>query len=141
MTMLGEAYAFGVVWSFFMKALGVLVLRYQRTIRSTKFRSTSGSAAWRFPSAWAHHAGARVRRHRQSVLQADRDQIRRRVHHGVVRHVHHFGAINLRKRTGRKKGLEQFNLDPSGADRRPSSLHARPGCVLVAVRDYIAWSI
>lgn len=27
---LGEAYAFGVVWSFAMKALGVLVLRYKR---------------------------------------------------------------------------------------------------------------
>ena len=28
--MLGEAYAFGVMWSFFMKALSVLVLRYKR---------------------------------------------------------------------------------------------------------------
>ena len=28
--LLGEAYAFGVVWSFSLKALGVLVLRYQR---------------------------------------------------------------------------------------------------------------
>ena len=27
--LLGEAYAFGVVWSFFLKSLGVLVLRYQ----------------------------------------------------------------------------------------------------------------
>src|SRR5712691_11406314 len=30
MTVLAEAYAFGVVWSFFMKALGVMVLRFQR---------------------------------------------------------------------------------------------------------------
>src|SRR6516165_9401156 len=29
-TLLGEAYAFGVVWSFFMKALGVSVLRFKR---------------------------------------------------------------------------------------------------------------
>jgi amino acid transporter len=28
--LLGEAYAFGVVWSFFMKSLSVLVLRYKR---------------------------------------------------------------------------------------------------------------
>ena len=28
--LLGQAYAFGVVWSFFMKALGVLVLRFRR---------------------------------------------------------------------------------------------------------------
>src|SRR5208282_1715123 len=30
MTILAEAYAFGVVWSFFMKSLGVMVLRFQR---------------------------------------------------------------------------------------------------------------
>ena len=30
MYLLGEAYAFGVVWSFFLKGLGVLVLRFQR---------------------------------------------------------------------------------------------------------------
>src|SRR5438270_12387573 len=28
--LLGEAYAFGVVWSFFLKSLGVLVLRFKR---------------------------------------------------------------------------------------------------------------
>src|SRR5581483_9847226 len=28
--LLGEAYAFGVVWSFFLKSLGVLVLRHKR---------------------------------------------------------------------------------------------------------------
>src|SRR5205085_5588784 len=28
--MLGEAYAFGVVWSFFLKSTGVLVLRFKR---------------------------------------------------------------------------------------------------------------
>jgi amino acid transporter len=37
--MLGEAYAFGVVWSFAMKSLGVLVLRYKRP----------GERAWKVP--------------------------------------------------------------------------------------------
>ena len=37
MTVLAEAYAFGVVWSFFMKSLGVLVLRYHRTDQEYKF--------------------------------------------------------------------------------------------------------
>ncbi len=37
MTILAEAYAFGVVWSFFMKALGVTVLRFQRTDQEYKF--------------------------------------------------------------------------------------------------------
>ena len=35
--LLGEAYAFGVVWSFALKALGVLVLRYQRHDQEYKF--------------------------------------------------------------------------------------------------------
>ena len=39
MTILGEAYAFGVVWSFFMKAL--MVLRYKLANRLWKTPSIS----------------------------------------------------------------------------------------------------
>src|SRR5437588_8566550 len=43
--------------------------------------------------------------------------------------------INLRRLKEKKSGLEEFNLD-----LRPEiaceAIHARPGCVLVAVRDY-----
>ena len=42
--------------------------------------------------------------------------------------------INLRRKGAEKKGLEQFNLDHQA--QMSTSLHARPGCVLVAVRDY-----
>ena len=42
--------------------------------------------------------------------------------------------INLRRKGNEKKGLEQFNLDHQA--QISASLHARPGCVLVAVRDY-----
>ena len=43
--------------------------------------------------------------------------------------------ISLRRKAAEKKGLEQFNLDhQSSVDTK--SVHARPGCVLVAVRDY-----
>src|SRR5271168_3821602 len=37
MTVLAEAYAFGVVWSFFMKSLGVMVLRFHRSDQEYKF--------------------------------------------------------------------------------------------------------
>ena len=37
MYLLGEAYAFGVVWSFFMKSLGVLVIRFKRGDQEYKF--------------------------------------------------------------------------------------------------------
>ena len=53
MTILAEAYAFGVVWSFFMKALGVMVLRFQRQRSGIQISvSTSTSAAVKFRSAW-----------------------------------------------------------------------------------------
>ena len=38
--LLGEAYAFGVVWSFFLKALGVTVLRFQRHDQEYKVPTT-----------------------------------------------------------------------------------------------------
>ena len=56
--LLGEAYAFGIVWSFFLKSLSVLVLRFQRHDQeyktpgefqnrpASRFRSGSCSRAW-----------------------------------------------------------------------------------------------
>jgi hypothetical protein len=43
--------------------------------------------------------------------------------------------INLRKSAGAKKGLEEFNLDLQ-SEIGSASTRARPGCILVAVRDY-----
>src|SRR5207247_6308319 len=46
--LLGEAYAFGVVWSFFLKSLGVLVLRYHRHDQEYKvpFNLHIGGREW-----------------------------------------------------------------------------------------------
>jgi hypothetical protein len=43
--------------------------------------------------------------------------------------------VNVRKIAHKKSGLEEFNLEMQ-PDVTAESLHARPGCVLVAVRDY-----
>ena len=43
--------------------------------------------------------------------------------------------INLRKKSAAHHALEEFNLDMR-ADISADAVHARPGCVLVAVRDY-----
>src|SRR6185503_17382606 len=43
--------------------------------------------------------------------------------------------INMRRAQTEKKGLEQFNLVHQ-AQADSANLEARPGCVLVAVRDY-----
>jgi nucleotide-binding universal stress UspA family protein len=43
--------------------------------------------------------------------------------------------INAKKLANKKPGLEEFNLDMR-AEISAATVHARPGCVLVAVRDY-----
>jgi hypothetical protein len=43
--------------------------------------------------------------------------------------------VNKRKLAHKKAGLEEFNLDMQ-AEVTAETIHARPGCVLVAVRDY-----
>ena len=52
--LLGEAYAFGVVWSFALKSLGVLVLRYQRHDQEYKFPFNSENRRqMRYRWVWA----------------------------------------------------------------------------------------
>ncbi len=50
--MLGEAYAFGVIWSFTFNSLSMLVLRWKYTVSAAgRFRRTSGSERPRFRRA------------------------------------------------------------------------------------------
>src|SRR5450759_2604077 len=51
--MLGEAYAFGVVWSFFMKSLSVLVLRYKRHDQEYKVPGNFSIAGLELPAGLA----------------------------------------------------------------------------------------
>ena len=54
MLILGEAYAFGVVWSFVFQGISMMVLRFKDPRRaSTRFPSISKLAAWKCLSAWA----------------------------------------------------------------------------------------
>src|SRR5208282_4900669 len=52
-TILAEAYAFGVVWSFFMKSLVVMVLRFKRTDQEYKVPLNFRIGGGRFPWALA----------------------------------------------------------------------------------------
>jgi amino acid transporter len=135
MTILAEAYAFGVVWSFFMKALGVLVLRYQRTDQEYKVPLNFRLAGREIPVGLGLTTlvlGA--------VAIANLFSKEIATKYGVTFTITFFiiftisERINLRRKQTEKKGLEQFNLDHQS--QISTSLHARPGCVLVAVRDY-----
>jgi hypothetical protein len=135
MTILAEAYAFGVVWSFFFKALGVTALRFQRHDQEYKTPINIRIAGREIP------IGLMLTTLVLGVV-ATANLFTKQVatKYGIAFTIILFltftvsEKINLRRAQTEKKGLEQFNLDPQA--QMSSSLHARPGCVLVAVRDY-----
>ena len=135
MTILAEAYAFGVVWSFFMKSLGVMVLRFQRTDQEYKVPLNFKIAGREIPVGLGITT---LVLGMVAVANLFSKQIATK--YGVAFTVVFFvmftisERINLRRKSAEKKGLEQFNLDQQS--QISTSLHARPGCVLVAVRDY-----
>jgi amino acid transporter len=134
--LLGEAYAFGVVWSFFLKSAGVLVLRFQRHDQEYKFPFNLHFHGRDIPiglGATTLVLGF--------VAIANLFSKRIATIYGVSFTLVVFVVftiserINARKRAHKERALEEFNLDPK-AQVDSTSLHARPGSVLVAVRDY-----
>ena len=134
--LLGEAYAFGVVWSFALKALGVLVLRYQRHDQEYKmpFNITLGrveipiglaaTTSILFLVAIANLFSKKI-----ATIYGVSFTIVLYILFLISEHV------NARKKPEHRADLEKFNLDHQ-AEIGTQTLHARPGCVLVAVRDY-----
>ncbi len=133
--LLGEAYAFGVVWSFFLKALGVLVLRFHRHDQEYKVPGniTIGGREW--PIGLALTTAV-------LFLVAIGNLFSKKIAtiYGVAFTVLLFivftvsEKINTRKNKHKKGGMEEFNLDIR-SEVTANSVTAREGCILVAVRD------
>lgn len=134
--LLGEAYAFGVVWSFALKALGVLVLRYQRHDQEYKFPLNLKIGRVEIPIGLGVTTAILFQ-----VAIANLFTKRIATIYGVSFTIvlYSLFLISERINAGKKKehrtDLEKFNLDHQ-PEIGQKSLHARPGCVLVAVRDY-----
>jgi amino acid transporter len=134
--LLGEAYAFGVVWSFFLKSLGVLVLRYHRTDQEYKVPGNLRIGGRDLPIGLAVTTLI-------LFLVAIANLFSKEVatKSGVAFTAVLFviftisERINAKKMATKKHGLEEFNLVMQ-PDVTPAAVHARPGSVLVAVRDY-----
>jgi hypothetical protein len=133
---LGEAYAFGVVWSFFMNSLGVLVLRYHRKDQEYKVPLNFRIGGAELPVGLFLTTLTLF-----LVALANLFSKKTATIWGVA-----FTAflyvlftiserINSEKMLPERKGLEQFNLIHQ-PDVTGQTLRARPGCILVAVRDY-----
>jgi amino acid transporter len=132
---LGEAYAFGIVWSFFLKALSVLVLRFQRHDQEYKTPLNFRFRGKEIPFGLAvttlvlfFVAVANLFSKRVATLS------------GISFTLVLFTIFTISERRGARKkkkenGLEQFNLDMR-PEISAESIHVRPGCILVAIRDY-----
>jgi amino acid transporter len=135
---LGEAYAFGVMWSFAMKALGVLVLRYKQP----------GEREFRVPLNF-HLFGKEipfglavvtVTLLALCVINLFTKQVA--TISGLIFTLLFFGVFTISERVTRKRGtahekMDQFNV-ATQAELSPQSVGARPGNVLVPVSNYHA---
>jgi amino acid transporter len=133
--LLGEAYAFGVVWSFALKALGVLVLRYQRHDQEYKFPGNITLGRVEIPIGLAATTSilflvaiANLFTKKIATIYGVSFTIVLYILFLVSEHV------NARKKSEHRADLEKFNLDHQ-SDIGTDTLHARPGSILVAVRD------
>jgi amino acid transporter/nucleotide-binding universal stress UspA family protein len=133
--LLGEAYAFGVVWSFFLKSLGVLVLRYHRHDQEYKFPFNFKIGGTEIPIG----LGATTLLLGLTAI-ANLFSKKYATIYGLLFTVILFiiftvsERINRRKKHGAHHGLEEFNLELQ-PEVATTSLKARPGSILVAVRD------
>jgi len=134
--LLGEAYAFGVVWSFFLKALGVLVLRFKRHDQEYKTPLNITIGGREYPIGLVMTTLTLL-----FVAIANLFSKRVATISGVGFTLFMFllftvsERINARRKQTSRKGLEEFNVDVR-PEIAAEAIHARPACILVAVRDY-----
>jgi amino acid transporter len=134
--MLGEAYAFGVVWSFAMKALSVLVLRYKQPgAREWKVPLNFHIGKTEIPLGLAMITAALFALAIVNVLTKKVATIS-----GVSFTIAFFMVFELsdiynrKRRAGHSEELEKFRLE-TPRDLSASAVSIRPGNVLVAVRN------
>ena len=128
--LLGEAYAFGVVWSFFLKSLGVLVLRYHRNDQEYKTPvNLRIGRARNSRRADRHHADPVVRGDGEPVHQADRDDLRRRVHRGRCSSSSRFPSGSTPGSARRRRAARRVQpRHAAGSDRRKPFRRGRAAC-------------
>jgi amino acid transporter len=136
MVLLGEAYAFGVVWSFALKALGVLALRFQRHDQEYKVPFNFHIGGKEIPVGLGVTTLVLL-----ATAVANLFSKEYATKFGIAFTIGFFilftisEKINLRRhKEAHSNPLEEFNLQYQ-PQVETKSVHARPGSVLVAVRN------
>jgi amino acid transporter len=133
---LGEAYAFGVMWSFAMKGLAVLVLRYkQRGEREFRVPFNLKIRHVEIPIGLGAITLTLVALCVINLVTKQAATIS-----GISFTIIFFAIFYVTERTTKKRAtadaeLDQFNLE-AGDDLTPERLGVRPGNMLVMVRNY-----
>jgi hypothetical protein len=134
--MLGEAYAFGVVWSFAMKALSVFVLRYKQPgHRDWKVPLNFQIGKTEIPLGLAMITVALFALAVINVLTKKTATIA-----GVIFTIVFFivfelsDIVNRKRKAAHGPETEKFRLD-THEEVTKESVHVRPGNLLVAVRN------
>lgn len=134
--LLGEAYAFGVIWSFAMKALGVVVLRYtQPGPREFRVPLNLKLGRLEIPVGLGFITLTLLATAVVNLLTKQVATVS-----GIAFTLVFFGIFVISEKTTQRRGgsrqqLDQFNLEPR-AELSPSTLGCRPGNILVLVPDY-----
>jgi len=136
--LLGEAYAFGVMWSFSMKGLAVLVLRYTEPGRR-EYRVPLNLRVGKteIPLGLALITLMLIALCGINLFTKEVATIS-----GIAFTIVFFAVFEISEKVTRRHAsvhaeLDQFNLE-SGDDLTPKSVGVRPGNILVMVRNYNA---
>jgi amino acid transporter len=133
---LGEAYAFGVMWSFSMKGLAVLVLRYKEpSKREYRVPLNFHIGKVEIPLGLALITLTLIALCGINLFTKQVATIS-----GIAFTIIFFAVFEIseavtRKQAGTHSELDQFNVD-AGDDLTPQKLGVRSGNVLVMVRNY-----
>ncbi len=133
---LGEAYAFGVMWSFAMKGLAVLVLRYKEPgKREYRVPLNFMVGNTEIPIGLAMITLTLLALCLINLFTKEVATVS-----GVAFTLIFFTVFEISEKITHKKRtagheLDQFNVEP-GEDLTPTALGVRPGNILVMVRNY-----
>src|SRR5207244_176621 len=133
---LGEAYAFGVMWSFSMKGLAVLVLRYKEPgKREFRVPLNFHMGKTEIPLGLALITLILIALCGINLFTKEVATIS-----GIAFTIIFFAVFEIsekvtRKRSSERAELDQFNIEP-GDSLTPQALGVRPGNALVMIRNY-----
>jgi amino acid transporter len=133
---LGEAYAFGVMWSFALKALAVLVLRYKDPgVREFRVPLNIKIGGLEIPIGLSVMTLILFALCVINLFTKQVATISGAAFTLIFFAVFEISEHHTRKRASAHAELDQFNLAP-GDDLTPQALGVRPGSVLIPVRNY-----